>query len=123
QSATVLAPTAPLIDLSRLTSANAPGAPFLPRGNVVSSSKQGQPGPESFGWSLLTTIGAAQRTSAGTAARALAPACTVTESIEKILEKKPGAVRETFSVTVSLRRKSLLNVIPDGSIPPPFLSP
>src|SRR5207249_8707017 len=104
--------------------AKAPGAPVLPSGNVVLDvgPKQGQPGPASIGCSLLTVIGATQRASAGCAERAAAFACTLVESIEKSLAKKPGAVRVTLTITVSLVARSVRNVMPPrASMPPPLL--
>src|SRR5207247_2545126 len=104
QSPSVLAPMVPFWwERSRLTRAKAPGAPVLPSGNVVLDvgPKQGQPGPASIGCSLLTVIGATQRASAGCAERAAAFACTLVESIEKSLAKKPGAFLVTLTITVS----------------------
>src|SRR3954447_13606278 len=98
----------PFAERSRLIRAKAPGAPVLPSGRVVGcvSPKQGQvwplSAPDSIGWSLLTVIGATQRASYGCAERAAAFACTFVESIEKSLAKKPGAVRVTLMITVSL---------------------
>ena len=100
-----------LLPALRSTSANAPGAPVFPSGSVVVCLKHGQPGPESSGWSLLTTMGAAPWTSSGMSARAAAVAVTVAWSMLKMFAKKLGTSFRTLTTTVSCGWKSLRSLM------------
>src|SRR5436190_10624393 len=82
--------------------ANEPGAPFLPSGIVVGVLKHGQPGPDSIGCVMLTTIGAAPQISVGTSAMAVAFVCTVTTENPKSFENMPSAVVVLSTVMAEL---------------------
>src|SRR4051794_29486335 len=69
---------------------------------------------------MLTAIGATYFASPSLNERAAAVAPMSTEATPKTCAKKPGALRETFSLIVSLVMMLLLTVIAAAATPPPF---
>src|SRR5581483_12122968 len=124
QLARVPGPDPPRLPSTRMMS-NAPGAPTLPRGNVVVfvAPKHGQPlVPFSFGCLRLTPIGATYCALCSNEARAVAFEPTPTWLTPKSLVKTPLAVRCTCTLTVSLALYGLeLMVTSPELTPPPFL--